>query len=138
MKTLKGLFAIIILGMVLSMPAAGQDNTEEKVYDLVDEMPEYPGGIDNLKQFITENVSYPEEAKKEGIQGKVFVSFTVDKAGKVKDAKVAKGVHATLDAEALRVVELLPDWQPGTKDGRVVSVRYTIPVQFKLDTEKKK
>lgn len=137
MKTLKWLFPIVILGLVLHIPAMGQENAEEKVYNEVDQMPEYPGGIEKLKAFIMENVSYPEEAKKEGIQGKVFISFTVNKKGEVVDADVAKGVHASLDEEALRVVDLMPVWTPGKEDGKVVNVRFTMPVQFKLDSEKK-
>lgn len=137
MKTLKWLFPIVILGLVLHMPAMGQENAEEKVYNMVDQLPEYPGGIEKLKAFIVENVSYPEEAKKEGIQGKVFVSFTVNKKGEVVDAEVAKGVHTTLDNEAIRVVESMPVWTPGKEKGKVVNVRYTMPVQFKLDSEQK-
>lgn len=137
MKTLKWLFPIVILGLVLHIPAMGQENAEEKVYNEVDQMPEYPGGIEKLKAFIIENVSYPEEAKKEGIQGKVFISFTVNKKGEVVNAEVEEGVHTALNEEALRVVELMPAWTPGKEDGKVVNVRYTMPVQFKLTSEQK-
>ncbi len=137
MKTIKWLFPIVILGLMLHLPAVGQENNDEQVYTEVDQMPEYPGGIEKLMAFFTENISYPEEAKKEGIQGKVFVSFTVDKKGEVVDAEIARGVHSALDAEALRVVELMSEWTPGKKDGQAVNVRYTMPVNFKLDSEKK-
>ncbi|MFW6371642.1 MAG: energy transducer TonB [Bacteroidota bacterium] len=130
MKTLKWFLSIVFLGLMFYLPAAGQENGDDKVYFEVDQRPEYPGGIEKMKQFISENVSYPEEAKKEGIQGRVYVSFTINKKGEVVDTEVAKGVHSTLDAEALRVLESMPKWTPGKKDGRAVNVRATVPVQF--------
>ncbi|MCA1760686.1 MAG: energy transducer TonB, partial [Bacteroidales bacterium] len=91
-----------------------------------------PGGQEALKQFIAEKVVYPEDAKKEGIQGKVYVSFTVDKKGGITDTKIERGVGTSLDKEALRVTKSMPAWQPGKQDGNLVNVRFTMPIHFAL------
>ena len=83
-------------------------------------------------QWIGQRVKYPEQAKKEGITGRVFVSFTVDKAGKVNDIAVTKSAHPLLDAEAVRVIGEMPDWKPGSQKGKKVDVKMTVPVQFNL------
>ena len=108
------------------------DPGEEDVYLLAEEKPVFPGGDEALKAFITENVNYPEEAKKKGITGKVFVSFVIDKEGKVVMAKIAKGVDPSLDKEALRVVNSMPAWEPGKHKGELVKVKFTMPIQFAL------
>lgn len=119
-----------------------QDNTskseaandaENRVYTMVEQMPEFPGGDQALRNFIASNVKYPVEAQQKGIQGKVYVSFVVTKAGKVANAKIARGVDPSLDKEAIRVVELLPTWTPGKQGGKEVDVQYTIPINFALE-----
>lgn len=102
------------------------------VFVVVEEMPEFPGGEKALRDFIGSNVKYPEDAKKQGIQGKVFVTFVVKTDGTVANAKVVRGVHKLLDNEALRVISMLPTWKPGKQRGQEVNVAYTIPVQFAL------
>ncbi len=97
------------------------------------EMPKYPGGETALRTFLAENLKYPEEAKVKKLSGKVYVSFILDETGKVTNAKVVKGVDPLLDKEALRVVNLLPQWEPGKDEGKPVKVSYTIPVKFSLD-----
>jgi len=106
---------------------------DEQVFVVVEEMPEFPGGELALRKFIAESIKYPVEAKEKGIIGKVFVTFVVSKTGKTERAKIARSVHPLLDAEALRVVALLPDWKPGTQRGVAVNVSYTIPINFALD-----
>jgi TonB family protein len=91
-------------------------------------MPEFPGGTDALNKFLVSNIRYPIAAKEAGIEGKVMVSFTVDQNGKVNDVKIIRGVNPELDAEALRVVSMMPDWKPGTPG----KVSMTLPIQFKL------
>lgn len=108
----------------------------EKVYDEVDKMPEFPGGQEAMGQFFVDNVKYPKKAKEEGIQGKVFVNFIVDKDGKVKDVSIKQSVNPELDAEAMRVVKMMPNWTPGEKDGKAVAVEITLPVNFVLSDEK--
>lgn len=94
--------------------------------------PQFKGGNDELVKFLLKNIVYPEKAKKAGITGKVLIAFTVDKAGKVKNAKVKESVNKELDAEALRVVNSMPAWIPGKSDGKVVDCIMVVPIQFKL------
>lgn len=103
-----------------------------KVYEQVEQMPEYPGGEPEMRQFLVNSVKYPAQAKEKGIQGKVFVSFVVDKKGSVKDVKIARGADPLLDAEALRVVNSFPQWIPGKEKGKKVAVQYTVPINFRL------
>lgn len=102
------------------------------VFQIVEEMPQFPGGVDALRSFVALMLKYPEEAIEKGISGKVFVNFTIDKDGSVTNAKIARGVDPLLDAEALRIVNSLPKWKPGQQAGQPVSVSYTLPVDFKL------
>jgi len=134
MKTLNWIFyPVLILSVFLLQPVNAQgDEKRDSVYTNVDQLPEFPGGNEALKNYVLNEIVYPPEAKKEGIQGKVFISFTVNKKGAVTDAKIVKGVHGLLDKEALRVIENMPKWTPGKHQGKVVSVSYTLPVQFAL------
>jgi TonB family protein len=115
----------------VSVQAAPTKPTDQ-VFVVVEEMPEFPGGEQALRDFIAKEVKYPDDAKKAGIQGKVFVTFVVDKTGKVLDAKIARSASPSLDKEALRVTQSLPAWKPGKQRGENVAVSYTIPIQFKL------
>ena len=98
-----------------------------------EEMPEYPGGMSAMMNFIMENIKYPKDAKKAGKDGRVICSFIIDKEGKVTEVHVAQSSGTqSLDEEAVRLVSLMPDWKPGKDKGEPVSVLYTIPVLFKL------
>ena len=110
-------------------------STDDDVYDVVEKMPEFPGGMAELMKYLNSNIKYPVEAHKAGIQGRVVVSFVVNKDGTVKDAKIVRSVDKSIDAEALRVISAMPKWQPGYQDGKAVSVRYTVPVTFRLTGE---
>ena len=114
---------------------AKMETTSEfpEVFDVVEQMPEFPGGPEALMQFLTENVCYPEAALKAGVQGRVLVTFIVDTEGRVNNAKVVKKVNDDLDAEAIRVVGSMPRWKPGKQNGKVVRVRYTMPISFRLN-----
>lgn len=109
-----------------------EEVSPNQIYRIADEMPEYPGGINVLKKYITNEMRYPKEAEKNKTEGMVFVSFVVGKSGEVKNVYVNKGVSPELDKEALRVVKGLPDWTPGKHKGNLVNVAYTLPVDFKL------
>ena len=115
-----------------------QKEGEAQVFDVVEEMPEYPGGISAMMQYLSANVKYPEEAHKKGVQGRVIVTFVVGKDGSISDAKVMRSIDPLLDAEALRVISSMPNWIPGKQDGKPVAVKYTIPVTFKLNSSEKK
>jgi TonB family protein len=104
----------------------------EEIFFIVDDMPEFPGGEMELRKYMANNISYPEEALKKGIQGKVYVTFVVDAKGQVANAKIARGVDPSLDREALRVVNSLPAWIPGKQKGKPVNVSYTVPINFAL------
>ena len=117
-------------------PAPSPQGT--KVYETVEQMPEFPGGMEALINFLQENVKYPENAVKNNIEGRVFVQFIVDKTGQVCDAKVVRSVNEELDAEAIRVVNSMPNFIPGRQDGKAVSVFFTLPINFKLQSDEPK
>ena len=118
--------------IVVKGVAKPSDNVTGDVYEVVEQMPEFPGGMAGLMQYITKNLRYPEEAKAKGIQGRVTVRVVVNTEGKVTNAEVLRSVDPALDAEALRVASSLPDWKPGMKDGKPVNVRFIFPVNFSL------
>lgn len=105
----------------------------ERVLDTCEQLPQF--GTDNaeLIKFLQENVKYPEDAAKNKIQGRVLVQFVVDKEGNIKDPAILQGAYPSLDAEALRVVKLMPRWTPGYQDGQPVNVQYALPIVFKLN-----
>jgi len=103
------------------------------VFVVVEEMPKFPGGgMDAMGQWISQQMKYPEQAKKDGIQGVVYVGYIVNKTGKVESVEVEKSAHPLLDAEAVRVVAAMPDWTPGTQRGKAVDVRLVVPIKFSL------
>jgi TonB family protein len=108
---------------------------DEAVFETVEQVPEYTGGQDALINFLVKNVEYPKVAIESGIQGTVYVSFVVEKDGSVTDVKVKRGVSAELDAEAVRVISLMPNWNPGMNGGKTVRVRFVLPVAFRLDSK---
>lgn len=105
---------------------------DEQIFFIVEEMPEFPGGELELRKFIANNIKYPVAAQENGIQGRVYVTFVVDKNGEVVNARIARGVDPALDKEALRVVNNLPKWIPGKQRGQNVNVSYTVPINFAL------
>ena len=104
----------------------------EGVFDVVEQMPEFPGGMEGMMKFLVENVRYPEAAHKAGTEGRVLVQFIVETDGTVSNAKVVKRVSDDLDGEAVRVVGSMPKWKPGTQNDRPVRVKYTLPISFRL------
>ena len=109
------------------------EEDDEEFFMVVENMPEFPGGDLGLMKFIQKNVRYPAIAKEYNITGKVYVSFIVDKLGSVTNVKIVRGVDKNLDAEALRVVSLLPKYKPGKQRGKAVRVMFTIPINFTLN-----
>ena len=107
----------------------------KKVYNSVEQMPEFPGGVAALMRYLQENIKYPSEAAKNDIEGRVIVQFIIDKTGEVEDVKVVRPVSEELDAEAVRVVKTLPKFEPGRQDGEAVAVWYTLPISFKLQSK---
>ena len=105
---------------------------EKGIYNIVEEAASFPGGMANCLKFLSENVKYPEDCKKEGIQGRVIAQFIIDKDGSVIDVKIVRGVHPSLDKEAIRMIEAMPKWTPGKVKGEPVKCQYTLPVAFKI------
>lgn len=121
--------------LVKDTPTGTERQLDEPVYNQVDQMPEFPGGELALRKYIAHSIKYPKIAMMNGIQGKVYVTFVVNKEGKVVNPKIAEGVDPSLDKEALRVVSSLPLWKPGKKDGKFVNVSYTVPINFVLSVD---
>jgi protein TonB len=105
---------------------------EVKIFDIVEQMPSFPGGDKALFDYLSENIKYPEDCEETCVQGRVIVTFVVEKDGSITEAKVVKSVYPSLDEEALRVVNSMPKWRPGKQNGNSVRTKYTIPINFKL------
>jgi len=129
--------AILIAFCALSFSIFAQENdsvaTDDTVYEVVEKMPQFPGGSNGLFSFLIENIKYPAKAERNGIKGRVIVKFVVLKDGTIDDIEVAQSVHQDLDAEAVRLIKIMPKWQPGEQRGQAVNCRYTLPVIFKLN-----
>ena len=106
---------------------------EEEVFMVVEDAPEFPGGINALLEYLKKNIKYPAICRDNNIQGRVIVSFVVNKDGKIVDPEVVKGVNPSLDKEALRVISTMPNWKPGYQRGKPVRVKYSVPVNFRLN-----
>lgn len=102
------------------------------VYDVVEQMPQFPGGFQKMHEFIKENMQYPKELEETCVQGRVIVAFVVERNGKLSNIKVVKSLEPALDKEALRIVKLMPRWIPGRQNGITVRVKYIIPITFRL------
>ena len=105
---------------------------EYKVFEVVEQMPSFPGGDVALMQYLSKNIKYPPVAEEMGIQGRVICTFVVERDGSVSDIRIAKSVDPSLDKEAIRVVSSMPKWIPGRQNGQMVRVKYTLPVTFRL------
>lgn len=104
----------------------------QKVFDVVEQMPEYPGGIQALFEYLSQNVKYPADAEKQKVEGRVIATFVVETDGTINNVEVVKPVFPSLDAEAIRVLQGMPKWTPGKQSGKEVRVKYTVPINFHL------
>lgn len=136
MKTRKNVslkVALMMLVLLFSfMTSTAQTKKNDMVFDVVEVMPQFPGGQIAMLQYLMKNIKYPEQAVKEGIQGRVTVRFIVEKDGSISDVKPVLSVHPLLNKEAVRVVKSMPKWTPGKHNGKPVRVRFNLPVMFKL------
>jgi protein TonB len=143
------LFAIIVMpAFIHAQTNGGNDSTliinqskndstlksehQEIVYTVVEEMPKYVGGEDELMKYLSKNVVYPLDARKNGVTGRVYVNFVINSEGKVTNAKILRGIGSGCDEEALRIVNGMPAWTPGRQNGKPVSVMYNLPLNFSL------
>ena len=108
------------------------EDVENKVFDVVEQQPQFPGGMSELMKFLSDNIVYPQIALESGLQGRVIVQFVVNKNGEIVNIQVVKGVDPFLDKEAVRVINTMPKWIPGKQNGQAVNVKFTLPVNFKL------
>ena len=113
-------------------PPAPKPEVSNKVFEVVEEMPHFPGGAAALQAFLSSNTKYPVVAQENGVQGRVIVSFVVERDGSITDVRVVRSVDPSLDREASRVVRSMPRWSPGKQNGSTVRVKYTVPVVFRL------
>lgn len=113
-----------------------KNNTEEPIFIVVEEMPEYPGGMSEFMKFIAQNIKYPADALQGKVEGRVIARFVVCKDGSISDIEIMRSVSPSLDAEAVRVLKLMPKWKPGRQRGKAVPVKFTVPVTFRLEKPK--
>lgn len=109
-----------------------EEESAQQIFTVVEDMPQFPGGDQELLKFIAKSIKYPVIAQENGIQGRVTCSFVVNRDGSVVDAEVLRGVDPSLDKEALRVIGTMPKWKPGMQRGKPVRVKYTVPITFRL------
>lgn len=122
-----------VTGPVATGPVVVEEASDEgEIFQVVEQMPEFPGGMQALMAYLSKNIKYPSVAQDNGIQGRVLVSFVVNKDGSIVDPEVIKSVDAALDKEAMRVIKAMPKWNPGKQRGKPVRVKYTVPVLFRL------
>jgi TonB family C-terminal domain len=133
---MKKLILLLLMAGCCLMTANAQktvvSQTDQKVFDTVEQIPEYPGGMQAMIEFLQTNMKYPEDAAKQKVEGRVMVQFVVETDGSVSDVHVAKQVFPSLDAEAIRVVQAMPKWMPGKEKGKVVRVKYNLPIVFRM------
>lgn len=123
----------IVFSLLCSVQVAfGQEEPSTEVFQIVENMPSFPGGDDALFKFLGENINYPDEAKDKGISGVVYVTFVVDYDGEITNVKVIRGIGGGCDEEAVRVIKAMPDWEPGRQKGKRVRVQYNLPIRFTL------
>lgn len=108
------------------------EETEQKIFDIVEQQPEFPGGVEAMMRFIRDNIKYPTIAAESGIKGRVHLKFVVTKTGEIGDVQVIRGIDPNLDKEAVRVIQSMPKWIPGKQNGKPVNVYFSLPVNFVL------
>lgn len=134
--TSKYIWLFVFCALVFNYSWAQTPIDSSKVVVFVETMPEYPGGQEAMYAYLNKNIKYPKADFNKNVSGKVIVQFVIDTSGYVTDSKVVKSVSPTIDAEALRVINGMPQWRPGYHKGKAVKVMMTLPISFKLDENK--
>ena len=133
---MKKMILLSMMAVLCLMTASAQktvvSQSNQNVYDQPEQMPEYPGGMPAMIDFLQTNLQYPQDAIKQKVEGRVMVMFVVETDGSLSNVRVARKVFPSLDAEALRVVKTMPKWKPGKEKGKAVRVNYTLPVVFSI------
>ena len=131
---MKKLILLVAVAIFCGTSAMAQSVVEDdEIFVVVENSPEFPGGNDSLYAYIGRNIKYPETAKKEKIQGRVFVTFVIEKDGQVSSAKILRDIGGGCGEEAIRVVKNMPKWKPGTQRGKPVRVQFNLPIMFQLE-----
>lgn len=126
-------FLLLTAGCCISSNCLAQSDAKPGFgITVVQTNPEFPGSTDSLQAFLKKHIAYPDSARLHGVQGKVYVSFTVNSKGKISEVKSLNSLNKDLESEAVRVVSLMPDWKPGTSGGKPVDVQYILPIEFIL------
>lgn len=112
---------------------AEEEQEEQQIFTVVEAMPSYPGGEEAMRRYLSESIEYPQMARESGIQGRVFVTFVVERDGNITDVKILRGIGGGCDEEALRVIKNMPKWSPGKQRGKPVRVQFNMPIMFKLN-----
>ncbi|MFD2572181.1 energy transducer TonB [Spirosoma soli] len=133
-KRMKAYIILLLVGLWLPTQAQtdAKPASERLVFTVVEQRPEFPGGMEKLAQYLDQNLRYPEAARNAKRKGRVFVTFIITDEGAIQDAHVLKSIDPELDAEAVRLVSSMPNWIPGKQAGRPVNVRFNLPIHFKL------
>ena len=131
MKKVMMMFVGLMMATTM-VQAQSATKQQDVVYDVCEEMPQYPGGMGEMMKFLMDNVRYPQEAEKQKLEGRVIVKFVVEKDGQLTEFSVPSPCHPLLDQEALRVVKSMPRWTPGKNEGKPVRVSFFLPVMFRL------
>jgi periplasmic protein TonB len=131
-QAITGPSSAVSSGFTTGPIATGEVSDEEEIFQVVEQMPEFPGGMQKLLEYLGKNIHYPTMAQENGIQGRCIIEFVVNKDGSIVDPKVVKSLDPSCDKEAMRVVKSMPKWKPGLQRGKPVRVRYTVPVSFRL------
>lgn len=133
---MKRILMMAIAACMMTLGAQAQvqkgNTAPQDVFDVVEEMPQYPGGMQAMLSFLQENITYPKDAQEKKISGRVLVTFVVEKDGSISNVETVKSVFPSLDEEAVRIVKGMPNWKPGKQNGKVVRVKYTLPISFSL------
>ena len=130
---LMSLMAICCLTTVLAQKTVvSQKDQKEEPFNVVEDMPAFPGGMEAMIEYLSSNIKYPADAQKQKVDGRVLVNFVVEKDGSITEVKVVKPGFPSLDAEAVRVVKAMPKWKPGYQKGQAVRVQFTMPINFSL------
>ena len=133
---MKKLILLSMLAVFCLMTANAQTDESQKsqiVCDLAEKMPMFPGGTSALIKYLSTNIKYPADAEKKKVEGRVFVTFVVEIDGSISEVQLTKKLFPSLDQEAVRVVKAMPKWIPGEIEGKLVRVRYTLPITFRLN-----
>ena len=129
--TTLSVLAILLISST-TVTAQNKKTSNDKVFEKVEDMPEFPGGEKAMMDFVAKNVQYPKEAMEKEISGRVLVGFIVEKDGSISETEIVKGIGGGCDEEAVRVVKAMPKWKPGKQKGKPVRVHFMLPLTFKL------